>query len=168
MSKARLHIYISSILHAHCKALSKTWESVPTAGEKTPHRPTKKAQRWHAYTHTYANTQLKTDLPQDMLTALAAASLTDCQQCYTQERVCVREKRDGERESYTGWGGKKLEGENEGRKRPKEKARGCLWGQKEEKKNTMETEDGESGKENARNRWRRAVSMKTGLVVMLL
>lgn len=77
-------------------------KKLPTAPQRERERERKHNGGMHTYTHTYANTQLKTDLPQDMLTALAAASLTDCQQCYTQERVCVREKRVGERESYTG------------------------------------------------------------------
>ncbi len=136
MSKARLHIetlaaFSTPTVKPSLRPGSLSLQQV----KKLPTAPQRKHNGgMHTHTHTYTNTQLKTDLPQDMLTALAAASLTDCQQCYTQERVCVREKRDGERESYTGWGGKKLEGENEGRKRPKEKARGCLWGQKEEKK----------------------------------
>jgi len=72
----------------------------------TPQRERERERKLNGGMHTHTHTQLKTDLPQDMLTALAAASLTDCQQCYTQERVCVcvreREKRDRERESYTG------------------------------------------------------------------
>ncbi len=46
--------------------------------------------------------------------------------------MCERKKRRREGIIYR-VRGTELERENEGRKRPKEKMRGCLWGQKEEK-----------------------------------
>lgn len=81
------------------------------------------------------------------------------------ESMCERKKRRREGIIH-GVRGKKTIRRERGQEKAKRENEGVSLGTERRKINTMETEDGESGKENARNRRRRAVSMKTGLGVI--